>query len=171
EGVLKHVTGEPRVFAKDDLRTRAFRKRARIQLRENVSGRPAQLERGLRCDRFDVSDTADAVGPENLCRLVHGLTETRNSQTRKCSLGRLCRWMFVVVITQENAFVVQPDRDRVPFKWKSFQNLAALNDRRPVLVFASDDVAQFVISATDRRKVKAICAWSIPCEVERPRNW
>ena len=39
--------------------------RARIQLRENMRGRAAELERGLGRDRLDVGDSAHAVGSEN----------------------------------------------------------------------------------------------------------
>jgi len=41
-----------------------------------MRGRAAKFQRGLGRDGFDISDTAHAVGAENLCRLFHCLTET-----------------------------------------------------------------------------------------------
>ena len=40
----------------------------------------AKFERGLGRDWLDISDTADAVSAEDLCRLFHGLTETLRCQ-------------------------------------------------------------------------------------------
>jgi hypothetical protein len=45
-------------------------------LGENMRGSAAKFQCGLGRDRLDISDTADAVSAENLCRLFHGLTET-----------------------------------------------------------------------------------------------
>ena len=72
ERVLEHVTGKARVFAENDLRPRAFRNGARIQLRENVGGGPAQFQRGLGRDRLNVGDAADAIRAEDSFLPAHG---------------------------------------------------------------------------------------------------
>ena len=45
-----------------------------------MRGRAAELQRGLRGNRFNVGDAADPVGAENLRRLFHRLTETRSGR-------------------------------------------------------------------------------------------
>jgi hypothetical protein len=42
-----------------------------VERHENVRRSPPELERGLRCDRFDVRDAAHAVSPKNLFRFCH----------------------------------------------------------------------------------------------------
>jgi hypothetical protein len=44
---------------------------ARIQLRENVSGRAAEFERRLSRDRLDVRHAANPVRSKNLLRFRH----------------------------------------------------------------------------------------------------
>ena len=76
ERVLEHVARTPGVFAEHNLGTRSRWILAGIELRENVGRGTTQFQRCLSCDWFDVSDTADAVGPKNFLMLSHGLIET-----------------------------------------------------------------------------------------------
>ena len=114
-------------------------------MRENMRGSAAKFERGLGRDRLDVGDTADAVGPENLGRLFHRLTETLrcqfvNGKVRSEHTSLFWR-MFTLVVAQENAFVFKTENHRVPLERKFFQELIALNHQSPILVFAFGDVA------------------------------
>src|SRR5436309_101943 len=120
----------------------------------------AKFERGLGGDRLDVSNTADAVGAENLGRLFHHLTETLRCQFVNGKVRTSCTslfWlMFTVAVAQENAFVFKAESDGVPFQRKFFQNLIALNHQSPILVFAFNDVPQFVVRSADRREIKTV---------------
>jgi hypothetical protein len=78
----------------------------------------AEFERGLGRDRFDVGDTADPVGAENLGRLFHSLTETLqcrfvNGKVRAEGTS-FCWRMFTIAVAQENAFVLQTESDCIP---------------------------------------------------------
>ena len=97
-----------------------------------MRGSAAKFERGLGRDRLDVGDTADAVGPENLGRLFHRLTETLRCQfvngkvrSERASLFWL---VFAIVVAQKNAFVFKTESDCVPFQRKFLQDLIALNN-------------------------------------------
>ena len=84
-----------------------------------MRGGSAELKGGLGRDRFDIGDTADAIGPENLGRLFHRLTETLrrrfvNAKVR-AERASLFWLMFTVVVAQENAFVFITESDCVPF--------------------------------------------------------
>ncbi len=73
ERVLEHVTRKARVLAQHDFRTNAFGKGARVQLHEHARGGAPKFQRRLCRDRFDVSDAADSVRPENLFLMHHGV--------------------------------------------------------------------------------------------------
>jgi len=110
-----------------------------------MRGSAAKFERGLGRDRLDVGDAADAVGPENLGRLFHRLTETLRCQfvngkvrSERASLFWL---VFAIVVAQKNAFVFKTESECVPFQRKFLQDLIALNNQSPILVFAFGDVA------------------------------
>src|ERR1700736_2214052 len=111
-----------------------------------MRGGAAKFERGLGRDRLDVRDTADAVGPENLGRLFHRLTETLRCQFVNGKVrperGSLFWLMFTIVVAQENALAFKTESDRVPPERKFFQDLVPLNHQSPILVFAFGDVAQ-----------------------------
>src|SRR5437868_9248510 len=111
-----------------------------------MRGRAAKFECGLGRDRLDVGNTADAVGPENLVRLFHRLTETPRWQfvngKVRLEYASLFWLMFTIVITQENAFAFKAESEGVPFQWKFFQDLTALNHQSPIPVFAFNDLAK-----------------------------
>src|SRR6266851_9870750 len=105
-----------------------------------MRGGPTQFESGLGRYRLHVGDTAHAVGAENLCRLFHRLTQTLGGQFVNGKMqpkrGLWCWRMFVIVVAQGNAFVFKTKSDRVPPEREFFQDLSALNKRRPIAVFA-----------------------------------
>ena len=78
-----------------------------------MGGGAAKLERGLGRDRFDIGDTADAVGPENLGRLFHRSTETlrRRFANGKVQAKRVSLFwrMLAIVVAQKNAFVFKTE--------------------------------------------------------------
>src|SRR5580765_90251 len=104
-----------------------------------MRGGAAEFERGLGRDRLDIGDTADAVGPENLGGLLHGLTETPRCEfvNGKVLPERVSLFwrMFTIVVAQENAFIFKTEGDCVPPERKFLQDLIALDDERPILVF------------------------------------
>src|SRR6266404_7631932 len=105
-----------------------------------MGGGAAKFERGFGRDRLGVGDTADAVGAENLGRLFHRLTETLRCQfvngKVRSEHASLFWLVFAIVVAQENAFVFKTESDCVPFQWKFLQDVIALNNQSPILVFA-----------------------------------
>ena len=81
-GVLQHVAGEAGVLADDDF-VFAAAAGLRFQVLENVGGGPAQPERGLGGDGFDVGGAADTVGSKDLGGLAHGGWEFKGRRVRR----------------------------------------------------------------------------------------
>ena len=76
ERVLEHVPRKPRIFTEHNFRPCALGILARIELRKNMRGGAPKFQCRFCRDRFNVSDAAHAVRPENLFLLRHGLIET-----------------------------------------------------------------------------------------------
>src|SRR5437763_8955041 len=83
ERVLQHVTRKPRVFPEHNFGTRALGVLARIELRENVRSRAAELQRCFGSDGLDVCHPTNAVGTEDFFFLCHGLIERLNVRFAK----------------------------------------------------------------------------------------
>src|SRR5438270_5427189 len=125
-----------------------------------MGGGAAEFKRGLSRDRVDIGDTAHAVGPENLGRLFHRLTETLrcqfvNGKVRSERASLFWR-MLTIVVAQEDTFAFKTESDCVPTQRKFLQDLIALNNQGPILVFAFNDVAQCVVGAAERREIKPV---------------
>src|SRR5947208_9331849 len=82
------------------------------------------------------------------CQFVNGKV-----RSERASLFWL---VFAIVVAQKNAFVFKTESDCVPFQRKFLQDLIALNNQSPILVFAFGDVAQFVVASADRREINTV---------------
>ena len=94
-----------------------------------MRGGAPEFQRRLGGDRFDVRDAAHAVGAKNFLSPV-------NMASGQCTAPAL---FMPVVIAEEDALVFQT-KERRPFQRKLLDVEAAQDNRRPLLVFAFQNI-------------------------------